>query len=195
MKARLALLITLLLPIAALSQDFLDRSELTASVGFMQYMGDLNNQSLFGRPNPAASLGLRVRLNNRMAAALAVAAGHIEGGNPDAIELRNLNFRSPVGEATLRLEFNFVPYGHGATEWHWTPFVFAGVGAFHFNPQTNYTDKHGHEQWVDLQPLGTEGQNLRAYPDRVRYSLNQVCIPFGVGVKFHVARWFSLSAE
>ncbi|MEO8734182.1 MAG: hypothetical protein ABI373_07615, partial [Flavobacteriales bacterium] len=49
-------------------------------------------------------------------------------------------------------------------------YLFAGVGAFHFNPQAQYKGN-----WVDLRPLGTEGQGLPGGP--VEYSLTGVCIP------------------
>lgn len=196
MKKILILLLAAMTAGAAYSQDdFLTRGELLLSAGGMNYMGDLNNQSVLGKVNLAASAGVRYSLNNRLAVAGGVAYGQIEGGNPDAIELRNLSFRSPVYELSAHVEFNFFPYGGGATDWQWTPYIFGGLGAFHFNPQTSYPDNEGNETWVDLQPLGTEGQNLNSYPDRVRYPLNQFCLPFGVGVKMRVTRWFSLSAE
>ncbi|MCR4660349.1 MAG: DUF6089 family protein [Bacteroidales bacterium] len=195
MKARILILIALLAPVAAMPQGFLGRSEIVFAAGGMNYTGDLNNQSLFGRPNLAASVGLRYHLNNRLATTAMAAYGHIEGGNPDAIELRNLSFRSPVAELTLRIEFNFFAYGTGATDRLWTPFIFAGLGAFHFNPRTSYPDQDGNPVWVDLQPLGTEGQNLPSYSDRVRYTLTQMCLPFGLGVRMKLSRHVSVSAE
>jgi hypothetical protein len=38
-------------------------------------------------------------------------------------------------------------------------------------------------QWIELQPLGTEGQETTKYNDRKRYPLTQLCIPLGVGYK------------
>ena len=49
-----------------------------------------------------------------------------------------------------------------------------------FNPQA----ENSNGQWVDLQPLGTEGQGTTAYPDRKKYSRTQIALPMGGGVKF-----------
>jgi hypothetical protein len=38
-------------------------------------------------------------------------------------------------------------------------------------------------QWVELQPLGTEGQETTKFNDRKRYALTQVSIPLGIGYK------------
>ena len=45
------------------------------------------------------------------------------------------------------------------------------------------TNPDYYSQWIDLQPLGTEGQGTTAYPDRKKYSRTQIAIPMGGGVK------------
>ena len=59
----------------------------------------------------------------------------------------------------------------------------------------NLIDETGAEQWVALQPLSTEGQGTPQYLDRRPYSLMQICLPFGVGVKWRMSKAFSLTAE
>jgi len=64
------------------------------------------------------------------------------------------------------------------------------VGFFSFKPQTQLGG-----QWVDLQPLSTEGQGFLEYPDRQQYKLNQLNIPLGLGVKYELNSQFNVRAE
>ena len=57
--------------------------------------------------------------------------------------------------------------------------IFSGISIYNFNPEA----ENSLGQWVDLQPLGTEGQGTTAYPDRKKYSRTQIAIPMGGGVK------------
>jgi hypothetical protein len=70
-----------------------------------------------------------------------------------------------------------------------TPYVFAGVAVYHFNPLGFYENR-----WVALQPLGTEGQGS-SFSGEKTYSLTQFAIPFGVGVKVSTARRVSINLE
>jgi hypothetical protein len=180
--------------VSAQRDDFIGRSELTLAVGGMNYIGDLNNQSAFGTPHVAFGAGLRSRLDNRWALRLEANYGNVSCKH-DYIELRNLSFRSHIIEGVVMAEFNFRPFGPGATESIWTPYIFGGIGAFHFNPEAAYFDGSGNEVWVPLQPLSTEGQGTPQYKDRRPYALTQLCMPFGVGVKLRMGKSFSLTAE
>ncbi|CAN5406876.1 hypothetical protein BH11BAC3_BH11BAC3_38340 [soil metagenome] len=91
---------------------------------------------------------------------------------------RNLNFKTDILEASLCVEYNILD----PKVYEGYPYVFAGVGAFHFNPYTY--DKDNKKTF--LQPLGTEGQGLQQYPDRKPYSTTQLCIPFGLGWKMRI---------
>lgn len=105
---------------------------------------------------------------------------------------RNLSFRSPLLEGYLAAEFYptvFFEYDD-YLEKKLRPYAVAGVGMFKFNPQANLNG-----QWVDLQPLHTEGQGFPEYPDRKNYKLTQICYPVGVGVKYYVTESFSLGLE
>ena len=179
------------------AQNFLARSEVGLMGGGMNYIGDLNDQSMFGKVNLAGGIIARLNLDTRWSLAVGASYGHIEGGNPDVIKRRNLSFRSPVAEGYLRAEFNFFPYGIGsATLKTSTPYLFCGVGAFKFNPMALYSDPaSGQSEWYELQPLGTEGQGSKEYPDRVKYQLFKVCMPFGIGYRWRLARNMHLTVE
>ncbi len=65
------------------------------------------------------------------------------------------------------------------------PYGVIGIGVFHFNPQGQYTASNGTKTWVDLKPLRTEGQGMPQYPDKKEYSLTQINIPYGVGIRYY----------
>lgn len=197
-RSRFILLAALLLGVgttlSAQREDFLHRSELLLMGGGMNYIGDLNNESALTLPRLAGGVGVRYRLDNRWALRLEASYGQI-GCDEDYNELRNLSFRSDILEGALLAEFNFAPFGSGATERLWTPYLFGGLGVFHFNPMAQYTLGDGEVHWAELQPLCTEGQGSTLYPDRKAYPLMQLCLPFGVGVKVRLGKVFSLAAE
>lgn len=180
--------------LSAQSIDFLRNSEVVLGGGVMNYIGDLNNQSVLSPLHGAGSVGLRTRLDSRWAVRVEVAYGSISC-EKDYIVRRNLSFRSDIFEFAALAEFNFRPFGPGATESAWTPYIFGGIGVFHYNPMAQYTDNEGNAQWVELQPLNTEGQGTSLYPERRPYALVQLCMPFGVGVKVRFNKTFSMTAE
>lgn len=178
------------------AQSFLSRSELGISGGGMNYIGDLNNQSAFGKVNLAGELFLRYTISDRWDLRISGAYGHLQGGNPDAIKRRNLSFKSYLWEGQLRVEFNFVPFSLGGKGLKTTPFIFGGLGFFFFNPKAQYKDPAtGETSWVELQPLGTEGQGSLEYPDRKPYQRAALMMPFGIGVKAQLGAHASLTAE
>ena len=160
----------------------------------MNYLGDLNNQSALTMPRLAGGFGWRYNFDNRWAFRLQASYGSV-ACEKDYNKLRNLSFKSGILEFAALAEFNFAPYGPGATEKKWTPYLFGGLALFHFNPMASYTVADGETRWAELQPLCTEGQGSTLYPDRRPYTLTQLCFPFGVGVKFRLSKSFSFSAE
>lgn len=194
---RLLLLISSwLLSLPLVAQGWMGRNEVGFTLGGMNYIGDLNNQSMLGKPSLAMGGFYRLNFDERWSLRLDVDYGHVEGGNPDYIERRNLSFRSYIFEGSMRVEFNFFPFSMRDDHFFWTPYLFGGMGFFAFNPKARYTDPLTQEtQWYDLQPLTTEGQGTALAPDREVYTLKQLSMPFGVGVKYHPSKHFTLSAE
>ena len=86
------------------------------------------------------------------------------------------------------------PYFSGFTakrlRQRFSPYVFAGVSVFNHNPRAFYNG-----QWIDLQPLGTEGQGTTAFPERDPYGLTQVGVPMGGGVRIALTEKWTLGAE
>ncbi len=94
---------------------------------------------------------------------------------------RHLSFQSDLMEFTAQVEYNILPFISGNRVRFWSPYVFGGISAYKFNPKA---DLNG--TLYELQPLGTEGQGLPGYEPK--YSLTQISIPYGFGIKFSFRR-------
>ena len=183
-------LFLLALPLLARSQTLQKDTEVGLMLGCMNYIGDLNAQKITDKVNFAASAIIRYDFHPRWAVQFGMTYGNVESGNPDVVEIRNLSFRSHIIEGSLTVQFNFLPYQLGAYAQRFTPYMFAGIGVFGFNPKAQYNGT-----WYELQPLCTEGQGLSQYPDREPYSLIQLCVPFGLGFKCRIGKYFTVGAE
>jgi hypothetical protein len=157
---------------------FAQKLHLFATAGIMNYQGDLQPQRIsFQQVKPCFGIGAYYEITDKLYVRLGLVAGKVSAS--DAIskvyKIRNLSFETPVNEIHLGLEYDiFNIYDHSLV-----PFIFAGIGAFQFKPSA--IDATGRQ--VYLQPLGTEGQG---YNGTAKYSLNQMVIPFGGGLKFAI---------
>lgn len=190
----IALLLLCSVSLQVCAQHFNPWFEVGVKGGGMNYIGDLNNQSLFGTVHPAAGAFLRYMASSRWAFLGGFNMGTVSGGNPDVNVLRNLSFSSPIKEMSFRAEFNFVPYGDGGNLFATTPYIFAGLGYFWFDPTATYIDPATHEERsVRLQPLGTEGQ---AVEGKVQpYALGGLVMPFGLGFRWLLSEHFCVDLE
>lgn len=91
--------------------------------------------------------------------------------------IRNLNFFSPIVQLAGGVDWNILSFSL-SEENGFTPYVTGGASVFYMNPMTEYQGEK-----VALQPLGTEGQYMDAYPDQKPYSLIQPSLQFGGGLK------------
>jgi hypothetical protein len=107
---------------------------------------------------------------------------------------RNLSFRSNITEflavAEIHPLFIFKKYDENTDPPRVSPYILGGIGFFSFNPQAKLLNN-----WVDLQPLSTEGQGFAEYPNKKPYSLKQINIPLGVGAKYEVSPLVNVRAE
>ena len=158
--------------------------------GFSNYQGDLKEKNFTTQQaKGAVGLGLRYDLSNHFSvrtnftyAALAADDQHNKQAD---LRARNLSFGTKLTEGNLLFDYNILN-----TNYHkLTPYVFAGVAVFHYNPYA--FDSTGNK--VYLKPLSTEGEGLAAYPDRKPYNLTQFAIPFGVGVRWQFTDNITLS--
>jgi hypothetical protein len=164
--------------------------EIGAMVATSYYTGDINTQlQLPGEFNLGGGLIYRYNFNDRVAFKGNILYGrvyaHDEDSDSEWQRNRNLHFRSDIFEISGQIEINFLTYEIGDRRRNYTPYLFAGIGVFRFNPQAELNGR-----WFDLQPLGTEGQGIDGFEDR--YVLTQLSIPFGIGYKFNL--WGSFGA-
>jgi len=176
---KLACLATFLFPLLVFSQ----RLHLNITGGFLNYQGDLQDKPFtLDQSNGAFGAGLAYDLTPHFSVRSGFLYGKVSADdkrNKPLLQQRNLNFQSNILEGNVMLEYNLFDL----SEKRFTPYVFAGLAVYHFNPYTY--DTVGNKLF--LQPLGTEGEGLAAYPDRKQYKLTQLAVPFGGGVKLRVS--------
>jgi opacity protein-like surface antigen len=161
---------------------------LTTFAGVSNYKGDLQDKKFtFKQANFAAGIGLAYEITEQLYATANVKLGKLSGDDKREIKnsTRNLTFSSPLSELQLGLEYDVF----NLSERSLTPYLFAGVASFHFNPST--IDSAGNK--VFLQPLGTEGQGF--YNGRKKYNLTQISIPFGGGLKLALSENIRIGVE
>lgn len=158
--------------------------------GFANYIGDLQSKVYTTQQsNGAFGAGLQYDLSDHFSVLGNGSFGRISAAdgysNQADLRARNLNFESKIYEGNLLLEYNlFDLHSHKLT-----PYLFAGAALFHFNPYAY--DTTGKK--VYLRSLSTEGEGLPGY--KKEYSLFQISIPFGGGIKFRVSDRVVLAYE
>lgn len=177
--------IILCLPLAVFSQDF----HFSARLGLANYHGDLTRKSInLAGTKPLFSLGARYDLSEHLTARTYFSYTALQADDKKGtaeMKARNLNFKTKLFEWELSGQYNFFSLNN---EW-WTPYVFAGVGVYRFNPYTNDADGAR----VFLQPLRTEGQGIR--PGSSPYKLTQFSVPFGFGADYSLNEDMRLGLE
>jgi hypothetical protein len=119
-----------------------------------------------------------------------------KGGDEDSRFNRNLDFRSAIFEGTVMAEVyptTFLEEDPEDVQGRLRPYGLIGVGVFHFNPQGSLSDGHGNTNWYDLRPMHTEGEGWIA--GTKEYSLTQLNIPMGAGVKYYLSEDVNISVE
>lgn len=183
------ILFAILLLNGAVSLSAQEGWELGGWIGSSWYFGDLNNNNSFSMPGWAAGITGRYDVDERVAIRAGASLARVRAD--DAIlgnsyeQTRNLHFRSPLWEAHIAGEFNFLPYVHGSRTHRFTPHIFGGFVVFGYNPQAELDGV-----WLDLNEFGTEGQELNDeyYPVAMGWLL-------GGGIKFDISQTLSVNVE
>jgi opacity protein-like surface antigen len=163
-------------------------------IGGSYYIGDLNTEHFNKFTKPAGGVMCRYNFTQRFAARASFMMGNVEAHDSESNSLaqqqRNLNFRSTIQELSAIIEFNFLDYKIGGKpNQHFSPYIFVGLAGFHFKPEGEVSNG-----WMGLRDLGTEGQDLFGYSQK-KYKLNQVSIPFGVGIKTNFSKGIGIGVE
>ncbi len=194
------------------------------SVSALNYYGDLSPRpSRFSTDisftRPAIAFVFSHRFGPRYALSASFMYGTLRGSDRESADRddtangvyryqRNLSFRNRIKELSVVASFDLFPNAASyISRVKWTPYGFLGLSAMLHNPQAIApdTDLSGNPlpeagEWVDLQPLGTEGQNAELLPDDMNngikdYKKLQAAIPFGIGVRFKLNEILDLSVE
>jgi Outer membrane protein beta-barrel domain len=222
LKERLPLLVFLLLSMAALparAQYFRNsgywkthRAEYTIGLGISNFLGELGGRNQIGSPfvwdlelsqtKPAVSLGYRYHIAEKQALRLNLTYGILAGNDNLTTEVfrhnRNLSFKTDLFELAIGYEIHLYKeeLGHvydlrgvkGTKSSRMGLYLFVGGGGFYFNPKARVDNA-----WVELKPLGTEGQGLEG--GAKEYSLLQPCLIGGVGLRKAFSKHWSVGAE
>ncbi|MFM8741567.1 MAG: DUF6089 family protein [Cytophagales bacterium] len=194
------------------------------SLNAMNYFGDLSPMSKnlstdFSFTKPSFGISFFHRYGPRYSLQAQYMYGALEGSDSQSADKsdtqngifrnqRNLSFRNRIHELSALAYFDlFQNQSTYISRVKWTPYVFAGGALFYHNPQAQApaTDLQGNPlpqagEWVDLQSLGTEGQNSDLAAGDANfgikpYSLLQFSIPFGVGARFRINEVFDIWAD
>lgn len=168
------LLIPGLLPFLAMAQNF----HFAARLGAANYQGDLKAKAVsFSQAKFLFSLGARYDLSEHVMVRSYITLTGLQADDKKgttAMKQRNLNFQTKIFDWEFTGQYSFFSLNE---KW-WTPYVFAGVGLYHFKPFTK--DDAGNKTF--LQPLSTEGQGF--LPGVKAYKSWQLSIPLGIGAEY-----------
>jgi len=190
--------------------------EIGASVGAMNCLTDIGGKAgvgkrfvkdlNYGKTYGCAGGYLSILYKNAIGARFEASFGKLSGDDAILVDVpesdlarrrynRNLNFQTNITEFSFVAEahpfFLFIDWENKDEEPpRYSPYLLGGIGYFSFNPQAKIGNK-----LIDLQPLSTEGQGLKEYPDRKIYKLKQINYPVGAGVKYELSSIVNLRAE
>ena len=166
-------------------------------VGTLYYYGDLTDRFNNSLVRPAGGISYSKYLTRMISFRVGASYGEIGAqdltANDTGRRLRNLHFKSNIIELSGVMVYEFIPDRNFGNEWvgkpHFSPYAFAGISMFRFNPKARYNGV-----WYSLQPLGTEGQHIPGNPVQP-YSLMQASVPFGAGINLRLSEFAGLNIE
>ncbi len=161
------------LPFTAVAQNF----HFSARLGLANYQGDLSVHSLsLSQAKLMASIGAQYDLSEHLTARSYLTLASLKADDKKgtaAMQQRNLNFQTKLFEWELTAQYNLFSLND---RW-WTPYVFAGVGLYHYNPYTKDSSNK-----IFLKPLSTEGEGFA--PGVGNYKLTGFSLPIGIGFNY-----------
>lgn len=206
-----------------------DKNKIYKAVGFsisaLNYYGDIapkpqrvSTDISFTRP--AFGLSFTHRFGPRYSLQAQFQYGTLKGSDTESADFgdqdngkfryqRNLTFRNRIKELSMVAYFDL--FENDATyisRVKWTPYAYIGIAGFLHNPQAQAPASGlngeplgvGAGEWIDLRPLGTEGQyatleSTDANSGIKPYSKLQAAIPFGIGARFRLNEIMDLWAD
>lgn len=179
------MLLLCLIPAVSFAQNLF----ISARMGLSNYQGDLQGKGYtFNKSKFAGSLGAKYDVSEQVQLRGYLSFTKLSADDKDSKSpynrARNLNFTTGLQELELSAQYNIFSLND---QW-WTPYVFAGIGIFHYKPYTTYNGSK-----VYLQPLSTEGEGV---VNGVKtYKLTQFAIPFGIGGEYALTEDIRIGLE
>lgn len=192
-------------------------ADLWSDVGTQSIVTHYANEKYWGKPHFMGGLFIRYSAHPALAMRLGGNFGTLYASdewNKTAAEsatsieddsyqryIRNLSVRSITWEANFLFEITprRLNYESLGARKRFQPFLLLGIGYFHFKPQAKYVDRAGNDRgYVNLYDLHLEGDGLpsEVYKDApAKYSLWQMEIPMGLGVKWDIGKRLALGIE
>jgi hypothetical protein len=148
------------------------RLEIGAGGGVMHYKGDLAPELIPKFARPGATLFIRHNPGKAVSMKYSFSLGRIFADDRETdnnfANRRNRFFNTRITELAATAEYNFLDYRSDKARKPWSPYLFAGIAVFKFDPV----------------------ENVR--PD---YDLTQLALPFGVGFKYVLGGQWNLGIE
>jgi hypothetical protein len=161
-------------PLITVAQNF----HFSGRLGIANYQGDLKAKAVsLSQAKLMGSVGVQYDLSEHITARTYVTLTSLRADDKKGtaiMQQRNLNFSSKIADWEITGQYTFL----NLNDHWWTPYIFAGIGIYHFNPYTK--DTSGTKYF--LQPLSTEGNGFTA--GTKNYKLTQFSVPIGFGAEY-----------
>ena len=184
------------------------RHELGGAIGMTAFLGELGGANAIGsdglrdwnfnQNKLAVQVDYQYYLKRNFSVRANFMYAYLSGDDSNTTEPfrynRNLSFRSTLMELSGMLQYYFMreepgPRSHFDKQpFRMNIYGFIGVGVAYFNPKAKYNG-----EWVNLQPLGTEGQGIEMETNP--YSLFTAVIPIGFGLSKKIKNTWMLGLE
>ncbi len=160
------LLISILFPLQA------QKLEVGAGAGVTLYKGDLSPGLSPQFARPAANIFLRHTPKRAVTLKYSFMLGKLFADESQLDDpfanRRNFSFNTRITEFSATAEYNFLDFRSEQSRKPWTPYLFGGIALFKFDPVEN------------LRPA---------------YSLTQIGLPFGIGLKYVLVGQWNIGLE
>lgn len=179
------LLLPICFPLIVVAQNF----HFSGRLGLAGYQGDLKAHSItLSQSKLMGSIGVQYDLTEHLTARSYLTLTSLKADDKKgtaSMQQRNLNFQTKLFDWELTAQYDVFSLND---RW-WTPYVFAGIGLYHYNPYTK--DNSGNK--VYLKPLSTEGQGF--VQGIKNYKLTNFSIPLGAGINYALNEDMRLGLE
>ena len=164
--------------------------------GAFYYQGDLTPRPVdmsFGPGNICWGVSSGIDLLDWVSINGRFMMGQISGSDSYALDAqkkaRNLSFASSLYEYGIYSDIKVNKIWKSLDKYKLRLYITAGINLIHFNPKAYYQGK-----WIELQPLGTEGQ-LMPSSGKKKYSLYNFSRPLGIIVEFDINKNLAFGME